>query len=989
MNPTACYTSFMEKPSAFLRQQAKERPGAPEERARVAAEIRSARHESREHREQIAELTEWIEASHSERARELERSLQETAAAIEIARTQLDELSKSWFSRVWHHGEQQRLRQEIQGLFETEAGLEGQRQQLSREREEKSAALSELTSAQEQAAKPQDMMTDYYQQERARWQNIDVDWEAVDTNFTAEHLSTLDLESYVDLLRRFPSEMVTHVSRRGVRDHFDRFHQGGLFEYHNGFDQVLESKRLKSGIGVKLDQANADAYIAKEIGLDGTQTAEEAHAKIDEVSGETGWNSFADHSAVHFAAEQVADSAYGTERGNEVFIVFPSALIAAEYQFGGYHGQGLTEASEDSDRNDLWVWGKEQEGVPIDAGIVFLPADARVDARTGSRYALSEEYQPMPDTTLMAAVDTAIDSEAFQGALDWLRTEENRIRDLPWEQRKNEQDALDARYRAYLKEHISPDERLTDVLAEKGQFLFSARQNRPDEYPHERNETMQGLGHSLAEAQETIPSQTYWERYFQDHPDRKPSKVVFYTGDPSEALRAWKEQNGLTKKSADTPGLRYDDRRVDSTDASPTKSRFQSLAREVVDRHFDTFEQWDNSSRITVEQPHREHIRLGELSPGVVKVLQLYKRWRSEERPPEEAGLDRRILAAIDLMHALDWAGNMLQVPNVDRRHYMAAVRRMVALEKGDNPTEAHELKQITDELHAMDDAIEEAMGLSGQQRDTYIAREDFDDEMADYTSERRAFRAEQLAALTREYDEQLTHGNRTPSETEQRMMQAIGEGLPPHDTLAPLNKEFTSHRDTKPEHPDQPLLAYERQAVQTERDVISPDFSSCAAIVLYPVEEDGTPRQETVFAHLPPKTYAGGTDADFPYTTEELQQLLPADVRGYHAQIVSGINVSPDDLARAIADLGVAVDSVRQIPMDMYTLMVDARTKQMVARGKMERPRDTLSLVLEGQGSYRTRDGGVSMVIDAQDSTIFIDTKVGVKRTNTAKQAT
>src|SRR3989338_6163108 len=127
---------------------------------------------------------------------------------------------------------------------------------------------------------------------------------------------------------------------------------------------------------------------------------------------------------------------------------------------------------------------------------------------------------------------------------------------------------------------------------------------------------------------------------------------------------------------------------------------------------------------------------------------------------------------------------------------------------------------------------------------------------MADYESQRRAFRTKQLADLTREYDEQLSSGERAPSEAEQRMMRAIGEGIPPHDTLAPLGREFTSHRDTEPEHPDQPLMAYERQAVQTERDVISPDFSSCAAIVLYPVEEDGTPRQETVFAHLPPKTY-------------------------------------------------------------------------------------------------------------------------------------
>ena len=195
--------------------------------------------------------------------------------------------------------------------------------------------------------------------------------------------------------------MVTHVSRRGVRDHFGSFHQGGLYEYHNGFDALLETKRFKSGLGVKLEQDTKDAYVAESLKLEERASREEALSQVDRIVNETGWSSFADHSAVHFATEAVADAYYGTERGNEHFVDLPSVLIAAQYEFGGYHGQGLEKASGDFQRNDLWVWEKDKEGIPIDAGVVFLPADTQVDPETGSRYALTENKQAVVNVDVM------------------------------------------------------------------------------------------------------------------------------------------------------------------------------------------------------------------------------------------------------------------------------------------------------------------------------------------------------------------------------------------------------------------------------------------------------------------------------------------------------------------------------------------------------------------------------------------------------------
>ena len=48
----------------------------------------------------------------------------------------------------------------------------------------------------------------------------------------------------------------------------------------------------------------------------------------------------------------------------------------------------------------------------------------------------------------------------------------------------------------------------------------------------------------------TVTSVEYWENYFDEHPDTKPSKIVYYTGgDPTQALQQWKRDNGLSKQS--------------------------------------------------------------------------------------------------------------------------------------------------------------------------------------------------------------------------------------------------------------------------------------------------------------------------------------------------------------------------------------------------------------------------------------------------------
>ncbi len=49
-------------------------------------------------------------------------------------------------------------------------------------------------------------------------------------------------------------------------------------------------------------------------------------------------------------------------------------------------------------------------------------------------------------------------------------------------------------------------------------------------------------------AENPINSKEYWEAYFAEHPDEKPAHVIYYSGDPSEAVRDFLKKNGISEE---------------------------------------------------------------------------------------------------------------------------------------------------------------------------------------------------------------------------------------------------------------------------------------------------------------------------------------------------------------------------------------------------------------------------------------------------------
>lgn len=202
--------------------------------------------------------------------------------------------------------------------------------------------------------------------------------------FDLQKIKQLNTEAYIDLLRKHPTDMLTHVTRQGFRDHAGTvWHTKGLHEISNGFVNLLESGAIKSVLGRDMEGKTFDDTVKKFCGLDGDKDRFSACASIRRALESTAFhtNSFADKSSVHFATSVVMDDMYGGEKHNEIFFVLPSVVAGSNYKYSG-----RIEDNSHDQNNDVWLYAEPGKGVEIDTGFCFIPSNARVSPETGSRY---------------------------------------------------------------------------------------------------------------------------------------------------------------------------------------------------------------------------------------------------------------------------------------------------------------------------------------------------------------------------------------------------------------------------------------------------------------------------------------------------------------------------------------------------------------------------------------------------------------------------
>ncbi len=454
-----------------------------------------------------------------------------------------------------------------------------------------------------------------YEQEKQRWANSEYGKEDIATQFTEEHLASLSVEDYALLMKRFPSEMVTHVTRQGVRDHTGMWeHTAGEGAFHNGFEKMLNEGALKSPLAIRLaekgkEQAVLDLLRSRQTGeLPATQA--EAYALLDAYM-RGGQGGYIDAASIHFAAEEVADHFYGSERGNEIFVAYPSAYIASQYHFS--HGDLAPEKTGDQ-HNDAWVMTQEDRGLKLDAGLVFIPKDAQVDPKTGSRYEVGPDGKPIENTELSESLYRFAASPDAAGILEDIKKSTGKLYEplpLPstWDTEMTRQgfdsyahkDALAAlipvRDKLTALTGIKDDRVLARLFDYRNASNFESAAARYDEGEKQHDMgyaaqlVMEQSGTRYKEASNTVPSEEYWNAYFDAHPDKKPSKVVFYAGgDPSKALYEWRRSHGLDKRSPDT-SMGFAERKsmtqeAEMNSAKDRAERFRSLARSVIEENF-------------------------------------------------------------------------------------------------------------------------------------------------------------------------------------------------------------------------------------------------------------------------------------------------------------------------------------------------------------------------------------------------------------------
>lgn len=547
--------------SQFIKKFSREQ--SQEERDALATQIR----EMRRGRDM------W-RSEHTEVINEQERIV----AELNGLATQIEEYdSDSFLKKITGYLKYRELRAQLAERQGALGDIEGKRQKLE--------------GTPPQFEEPGRLLEAFYSGEEKKWAEAGYTKEDIQKYFSEEHLASLSLEEYALLMRRFPGEIVTHVTRQGVRDHASSFwHTGGEGKFLNGFKDTLLDGRLRSALGIALQEHTKEDAMIKFLKLDEVNSREEALSKLNSEfrSNLSTSHAFADGSSVHVASEVVMDKMYGAEGGNEIFFAFPSAFIASQFHFGGKGD--LTDISYDQ-HNDKWIHTKDHEGISLDSGLVFIPLDTLVHSETGSRYEIDDTGNPMVKEENRSKFKSVVEAPDFkefaEGAIQIMGTMRRR-----WNDSNMESD--DKKVLKQIEPYCKKLEDDFGILDKRLQFAilnYNTLQDigyHPDKIDKYIDEGLGREGIYYTEAKQTITSQEYWEQYFVAHPDRRPSKIVYYAGgDPSRAINEWRRENGIVKRTEDKSfGFEGNQVPGDSPEANQHKDRFLELAMKVIDDRF-------------------------------------------------------------------------------------------------------------------------------------------------------------------------------------------------------------------------------------------------------------------------------------------------------------------------------------------------------------------------------------------------------------------
>jgi hypothetical protein len=414
-----------------------------------------------------------------------------------------------------------------------------------------------------------------------------------------EVLSQLSTDEYVALWKRLNPYFFAHTTRQGFRDHSsnqtsmlkEEKTQSGL---ENGFiDSMKDEKQLKSLFALwglrGRDKTSVTMFLSK-LGVLQAENEMEAkkilEATFSVLPGQS--ERYVDKTAVHFTAQCAATEYYGAENGNEVFFCYPSDVLASQYRFGLQADiKSLTEIPDETIWNDVYIWPNtfEDPCVPIDAGMVFLPKNTLVDSSTGSKYAseaqkiegdekkvmiedeeLINKYSEWVKNILTNADMTNLVADIYsgKGVYDYKGRNENR--EKLSEYCKNE----------LLKLGFRNDNTTFENSHNLQHVLIDMARDKSVGNPIDLDAIKDNLVDSLKQttsiyklAENTVKAEEYWEDFFSKNPNLRPKHIVYYDGNPTNAIYRFQQENG-----------------IGAADTSKTEGQFLGFEDHFIPNHF-------------------------------------------------------------------------------------------------------------------------------------------------------------------------------------------------------------------------------------------------------------------------------------------------------------------------------------------------------------------------------------------------------------------
>ncbi len=506
----------------------------------ISKEILANRLKLKEHQENIAEKEKVIQEM-----KDKEVFLREKKEKKE---EELREKRKSILSKI-----RNTLGINDKGIIDLESGIKEIQSEITRLNShypwgtirEEQEFLKTIEEERKEMPRSQEIIGAYHE----KMSNIPLNIEEKKEFLNQEILSELSMEEYICLWRRLNPHFLTHITRQGFRDHYGHiYHMAGMEKFHNNFISLLEDDKLiRSPFAIDyMRQINKDSVedLLKRGGVFNKESIAEAEEQLEKILHRSVASipSYPDKTAVHFGVQEVASENYGAEEDNEIFFVFPSDVLASQYNFSfGEGGASSFNKEKLASMTDALVWPKEtnnsgisveMNGISVDMGIVFLPKDILVDPETGSKY-VSESKE--------------VNGEIKRDVID---SEDN-----------------------FFEEGYFNKEKVEKIMEKNNMHLKRAK-----------------------EIFGAIRAEDFWENFFDRNPELKPKHIYYYNGNPTQAILEFQQKNNIgiadTSRDEDT-FLGFDDHFVDMSNKEdarvyPGHRELIEIASEIIkDRYIE------------------------------------------------------------------------------------------------------------------------------------------------------------------------------------------------------------------------------------------------------------------------------------------------------------------------------------------------------------------------------------------------------------------